>query len=255
MNDIRVEQADNILTLSFDHVDKKNAITDKMYGILADEISAAENDPLTRVILLRADGDTFTAGNDLADFASGSQGKTVDPPNVRRFLGALAAASRPIVAAVQGAAVGVGTTMLLHCDYVVLADTARLTTPFVNLALVPEAASSHLLPARIGYLRAFAMFALGEAVPAETALTWGLANRVVNIDELDAAAAEIAARLAAQPLGAVIATKRLMRDPEALSHRMDVEGESFAARLKSPEAQEAFAAFAARRKPDFSQFR
>ncbi len=255
MSGIRVEKANGILTLSFDRVDKKNAITDAMYGILADEIAAAENDPGARVIVIRAEGDTFTAGNDLADFASGGQRKSGGPPNVRRFLEALAAASRPIVAAVQGAAVGVGTTMLLHCDHVVLADTARLSTPFVNLALVPEAASSHLLPARIGYLRAFAMFALGEAVPAETALAWGLANSVVAVDELDAAALQVAARFAAQPLGAVAATKRLMRDPAALSRQMDVEGELFAARLKSPEAQEAFAAFAARRKPDFAQFR
>jgi enoyl-CoA hydratase/carnithine racemase len=144
--------------------------------------------------------------------------------------------------------------LLLHCDYVVLAEDALLTTPFVGLALVPEAASSLLLPARIGHARAFGMFALGEAVNAADALAWGLANRVVPLAELNTAAADIARRLAAQPPGALATTKRLMRDAEAISAVMDIESAEFLARLKSPEAAEAFRAFAERRPPDFSKF-
>lgn len=263
MSGIQVSRASDVLSLSFDRVEKKNAITDEMYGVLADEIAGAENDPDVRVILLRAEGDTFTAGNDLADF---QQPKATDPApaaeqtepaekNVARFLHALAIASKPIVAAVQGKAVGVGATMLLHCDYVVLAEGAALTVPFVGLGLVPEAASSMLLPARIGHVRAFSMFTLGEPVMAEEALRWGLANRIVPAADLDGAANEVAAKLAAQPAGSVAATKRLMRSPDAIQERMDVESALFYERMQSAEAQEAFAAFAERRKPDFTQFR
>ena len=256
MSGIQVARSNDILTLSFDRADKKNAITDAMYGTLADEIAGAEGDPDTRVILLRAEGDTFTAGNDLADFRqSDAEGPEPSEKNVGRFLQALAVASKPIVAAVQGKAVGVGATLLLHCDYVVLAQGAALVTPFVGLGLVPEAASSLLLPARIGHVRAFSMFALGEPVSAEDALQWGLANRVVPIAELDTAANEVAAGLAAQPAGAVAATKRLMRSPAAIQERMDEESALFYERLKSAEAQEAFAAFAERRRPDFTKFR
>lgn len=256
MSGIRVAKSNDILTLSFDRADKKNAITDAMYGTLADEIAGAERDSDTLVILLRAEGDTFTAGNDLADFRqSNSESSDSAEKNVARFLRALAAAGKPIVAAVQGKAVGVGATLLLHCDYVVLAEGAALVTPFVGLGLVPEAGSSLLLPARIGHVRAFSMFALGEPVPAESALQWGLANRVVPVAELDAVAIEVATRLAAQPAGAVAATKRLMRSPEAIQARIDEESALFYERLKSAEAQEAFAAFAERRPPDFSKFR
>jgi enoyl-CoA hydratase/carnithine racemase len=154
---------------------------------------------------------------------------------------------------VQGRAVGVGTTMLLHCDLVVLADNAQLSTPFVSLALVPEAASSLLMPARIGYARAYEMFALGETVPAKAALEWGLANRVVPLDKLDAEALALAQRLARQPAGALTATKKLMRNGEALVARMQAEGEQFAQRLRTAEAREAFTAFAERRAPDFTK--
>lgn len=258
MSGIRVERGDDVLTLSFDRADKKNAITDAMYRTLADEISSADNDPDTLVILLRSEGDIFTAGNDLADFQAAGKGdpeRESGEKHVHRFLRALAEASKPIVAAVRGKAVGVGTTMLLHCDYVVMADSAALTTPFVGLGLVPEAASSILLPARIGHLRAFSMFALGESVDAERALQWGLANRVVPAGEVDAVAREVAARLTEQPPGAVIATKRLMRAPREIVQRMDDERAVFNERLKTAEAQEAFAAFAERRRPDFRQFR
>lgn len=251
---IKIEKSDGVLTLVMARPEKKNALTDGMYKALADALEASNDDPATRVVLLRGEGDMFTAGNDLGEFATRGSGSESGPRNVTRFISAISTASKPIVAAVHGRAVGVGTTMLLHCDQVVLAENALLTTPFVGLALVPEAASSLLLPARIGHARAFAMFALGEAVGAQDALAWGLANRVVPLDELAAAGMDLARRLARQPLGAVVATKRLMRDAAAVARRMDEESGIFAQRLKSPEAQEAFMAFAERRAPDFARF-
>jgi enoyl-CoA hydratase/carnithine racemase len=158
------------------------------------------------------------------------------------------------VGAVTGLAVGVGTTMLLHCDLVYVADDARLSTPFVNLALVPEAASSLLMPARIGYARAFALFALGEPMLGEMAARLGLANAAMPAAEVDAAALAAAKALAKRPLGALIATKTLMRDSEQLLAVMQREGKLFGERLKTAEAAEAFQAFAERRPPDFSKF-
>ena len=249
---IVVSKTSGILTLVMNRPEKKNALTDAMYGVLADEIESAETDNAIRVVMIRGEGDMFTAGNDLADFAAARPDE--GPRNVGRFIHALARATKPLIAAVQGRAVGVGTTMLLHCDYVVLAEDAKLTTPFVNLALVPEAASSLLLPARIGHLRAFSMLALGEAVEARQAVEWGLANAVVPLGELVHTIEAAAARIARQPPGAIQATKRLMRDAEQLTGQMAVEGREFTARLQSPEAKEAFMAFIQRREPDFSQF-
>jgi enoyl-CoA hydratase/carnithine racemase len=251
---IKIAKSDGILTLLMARPEKKNALTDGMYKALADALEASNEDPDIRVVLLRAEGDMFTAGNDIGEFAQRTGGGDTGPRNVTRFIRAISTASKPIVAAVQGRAVGVGTTMLLHCDQVVLAEDALLTTPFVGLALVPEAASSLLLPARIGHARAFAMFALGEAVGAQDALAWGIANQVVPLNQLAAAGADLARRLAKQPLGALVATKRLMRDPAAIAQRMDAESAIFAQRLTTPEAQEAFTAFAERRAPDFARF-
>lgn len=242
-----------ILTVTLARPDKKNALTNAMYGVLADALERAETDPGIRVVLLQGDGDSFTAGNDLADFAAQSQGLHKGERHVLRFLDRLARATRPLVAAVQGNAVGVGTTMLLHCDLVFVADTARLITPFVNLALVPEAASSLLLPARVGHARAFAMFALGEAIDGATAVAIGLANRVMPAADLRAAARAAAAALAKQPAGALAHTKALMRDVDAIRAQMDRESAIFQERLKSAEAREAFTAFAERRPPDFSK--
>ena len=250
---VRIENRGGILTLTLARPDKKNALTDAMYGKLADAIESAEFDPSARVLLIRGEGDMFTAGNDVGEFAAVAAGKSEGSRNVVRFIQSLARCTRPLVAAVQGRAVGVGTTMLLHCDLVVLADNAQLSTPFVSLALVPEAASSLLMPQRIGYVRAYEMFALGETVPAKTALEWGLANRVVLLEKLDAEAMALAERLAQQPAGALTATKRLMRNGEALVEQMTAEGEQFALRLRTAEAREAFMAFAERRPPDFTK--
>jgi enoyl-CoA hydratase/carnithine racemase len=244
-----------VLTLTIDRPEKKNALTNDMYGQLADALGAARTDDAVRCVVITGAGDTFTAGNDLGDFARVASGdlKQLDR-HVHRVLDVLATFEKPVVAAVPGLAVGIGTTMLLHCDLVFLAETALLSTPFVDLALVPEAASSLLLQERIGYARAFSMFALGERVDAASALAWGLANRVVKGDELQATAQAAAQALAARPPGAVVATKALMRDRARLQAQIAREGEAFAGRLASPEAREAFTAFAERRKPDFSKF-
>src|SRR5215471_2023260 len=222
---VRTENNNGVLVLTLARADKKNALTDAMYGMLADTIEGAETNSSVRVLLIRGEGDMFTAGNDVGEFAAVATGQSDGSRNVVRFIQSLARCTRPLVAAVQGRAVGVGTTMLLHCDLVVLADNAQLSTPFVSLALVPEAASSLLMPLRIGHVRAYEMFALGETVPASTALEWGLANRVVPLEKLDAEAAVLAERLARQPAGALIATKRLMRNAEALVAQMTAEGE------------------------------
>ena len=247
---ILIEKSGGVLTLTMNRPDKKNALTRAMYQALGDAIDQAEFDKDVRCVLIQANGDMFTAGNDISDFAAVNAGES-SANEARRggnpLLAALARAKTPLIAAVNGRAVGVGTTMLLHCDLVYLADNALLTTPFVNLALVPEAASSITLPSRIGHARAFSMFVLGEAVD------WGIANEVVPLDQLRAKARAAAEAVAARPPAAVVITKALMRDAEGLARRMDEEGVHFSAQLKSPEAREAFAAFAEKRAPDFSK--
>ena len=249
---IGITQSQGILTFVLDRPDKRNALTDAMYEQLVDRLESAQTDPAVRVVVLRGEGDVFTAGNDVGEFAAVAMGGP-PPRNSPRFIRALASAVKPIVVAVQGKAVGIGTTMLLHCDYVVLAENAQLSTPFVSLALVPEAASTLLLPQRIGHARAFAMFALGTPIDAPTALALGLANQVVPLATLTATAEAVAQRLASQPLGALVATKQLMRDAETMLAQMKREGEQFLARLTTAEAREAFTAFAERRAPDFAK--
>ena len=243
-----------LMSLTLNRPEKKNALSNAMYGALADGMQRAQDDPAIRCILIRSEGDTFTAGNDLSDFAAVSAGSAPAERHVSRFLRALVMADKPIVAAVQGLAVGLGTTMLLHCDVVCVTDQTRLSTPFVNLALVPEAASSVLLQARIGYARAFTMIALGEPVDGKTAVELGLARYLVSADDLHAKALAVARALAERPIGALRASKRLMRDGAQLLQVMDRESAVFAERLKSPEAAEAFRAFAEKRAPNFSQF-
>ena len=252
--EIKVElSGSGVLTVTIARPDKKNALTNDMYGALADAIARASDDDEIRVLLIQADGDTFTAGNDVSEFAAQATGNGPKERNVVRFLRGLANATKPIIAAVQGKAVGVGTTMLLHCDYVLLSEEAQLITPFVNLALVPEAASSYLLPLRIGHVKAFEMFALGEAVPANAAVAWGIANKAVSNAELRAEARRVARKIAAKPIGSLTAMKRLMRDAEKLVAQMDCESAIFVERLASAEAKEAFAAFAQKRQPDFTR--
>ena len=249
---LKVRHDGSVLEIIFARPDKKNALSNAMYRTAAEALNAAQSNPTVRVVLFGAEGDAFTAGNDLADFASAATGKR-DELQAHRFIEALAHAEKPIVAAVSGLAVGVGTTMLLHCDLVYVAATAKLTTPFVNLALVPEAASSLLLPARIGHVRAFAMFALGEGLSGQEAVALGLANKVLPAEQVLPAAQEVARMLATRPLGSLIATKRLLRDRARILDQIDSEGAIFAERLKTAEAAEAFRAFAERRQPDFTK--
>lgn len=248
------ETSEGVLTLTLNRPDKKNALTRDMYQALGDAIDQAEFDRDVHCVLIQAEGDMFTAGNDISDFAAVNAGEGA-ANEARRggnpLLTALGRAKTPLVAAVNGRAVGVGVTMLLHCDLVYVDEDALLTTPFVNLALVPEAASSLTLPDRIGHARAFSMFVLGEAVDARKAVDWGIANEIVPRDQLRARARAAAVAVAQRPPAAVAITKALMRDPVALAERMDREGRHFSDQLKSPEAREAFAAFREKRRPDF----
>ena len=252
---IRVSLEERILTITLDRADKRNALTHEMYTGLAEALERAENDPEVRVVILRADGGLFTAGNDLADFADlADDDRPSEQWPVTRFLHALIRCGVPVVAAVQGRAVGVGTTMLLHCDLVVLGEDASLTVPFVDLALVPEACSSLLLPQRIGHARAFAMFALGQPMGAQEALAAGIATSVVPPEQIHDEARRLAEQLLARPARSLAETKALMRDVPALLEHTRREIEVFAARLRSPEAAEALAAFTQKRRPDFAQF-
>lgn len=251
---VHVALEQGVLTVTLARPDKKNAITQAMYTVLAEATERAKTDPDVRVILFRAEGDSFCAGNDIGDFiAIGSQTDEPLDMSVFRFLKALAELDRPAVAAVKGRAVGIGLTLLLHCDMVVVADDALLSVPFVNLALAPEAASTALLPAVIGHQRAFEMFALGEPITGRQALDWGLANRAAPAAQVDDEAQRLAALLAARAPGSIRSTKRLMRDAGALWSLMQREGEAFGAQMKSPEAMEAFMAFSQKRAPDFSK--
>ena len=252
---IKTELSGGVLTVTLDRAEKKNAITQAMYADLAAATERARSDDAVRVLLFRAEGDSFSAGNDIADFiaiASSGGGQVTDAP-VFKFLKALADLDKPAVAAVKGRAVGIGLTLLLHCDMVVVAEDALLSAPFINLALAPEAASSLLLPMVLGHQRAFEIFALGEAIDGRTALAWGLANRAVPAAEVDAAAAALAPKLATRAPNSLRKTKRLMRDAEQIWALMQKEGEAFGSQLSSPEAMEAFMAFSQKRAPDFSK--
>ena len=251
---IRTDLANGVLTVTFARADKKNAITQAMYTLLAEATERARTDDAVRVLVFKAEGDSFSAGNDIADFIAIAQsggGQVTDAP-VFRFLKSLAEMDKPVVAAVRGRAVGIGLTLLLHCDMVVVAEDALLSAPFINLALAPEAASSLLLPLTIGHQRAFEVFALGEPIDGRTALAWGLASRAVPAAEVDATADDLAARLAARAPNSIRKTKRLMRDAEALWALMQREGQAFGSQMSSPEAMEAFMAFTQKRPPVFS---
>ncbi len=249
---LKISTTAGMMEIAWNRPEKKNALTNDMYREAAEALERASTDRTIRVALLTSEGDSFTAGNDLSVFAGASSGG--EAPQGHRFIEAIARFEKPLVAGVRGVAVGVGTTMLLHCDLVFVATDAKLTTPFVNLALVPEAASSLLLQARIGYARAFAMFALGEVLTGSQAAELGVANKALPAEEVLAAARSGAAELAKRPLGALMATKKLMRQSDVLLTRIAAEGAVFAERLQTAEAAEAFTAFRERRAPDFSKF-
>lgn len=252
--DIAVRQDGPVLELQFNRPEKKNAISAAMYAELADALEAAAGNPAIRAIVFLGHAQVFTAGNDLEDFMHHPPSGNDSP--VFRFLRALSGAEKPLLAAVSGPAIGIGTTLLLHCDIVLATPEARFRLPFTSLGLVPEAASSLLLPLALGYQRAAELLLLGEEFNGTRAHELGLVTRLSSGDALVTEARTLAAKLAALPASAVRATKRLMKGglAPAVAERMAEEGAEFRARLVSPEAREAFAAFFERRKPDFSRF-
>lgn len=250
MSDVLIQTADGITTISFNRPEKKNAITDAMYGAVADALDAAAADDAIRAVIITGEGPDFTAGNDISTFAAVAAGQAdITESNVQRFLAAISTFPKPAIAAVTGRAIGVGVTMLLHCDLVYVAEDALLAMPFVDLGVVPEAGSSRLLPARIGHVRAFALFTLGEPLGGTDAVTLGLANAALPANEVLRAARAAARTLAGKAASSLVATKKLMRDAEAIQAAIRADDAAFLKQLSSPEAAAAFAAFAARKKP------
>jgi len=260
--DIDVTVTDEIQVMRFTRPDKKNAFTGEMYDAMSAALDRGETDDGIVAHVFIGSGGIFNAGNDINDFirrakagggASGSEG--IPTPSLN-FIQRLPKVTKPMIAAVDGLAIGIGTTMLFHCDLVYASPTASLRTPFLDLGLVPEAASSLTAVMRMGNARAFEMLCLGEPFGAERAREAGIVNAVVPAEELEATAMKAARRLAAKPRGALLAARRLMRgDPAALSAQIAAESEVFRDRMSSAEAQEAFAAFFEKRKPDFAKAR
>jgi enoyl-CoA hydratase/carnithine racemase len=258
---IKTGVLNGVATIEIARPEKKNALTVAMYQAMTDALTAAKEDPAVRAVLITGQPGIFTSGNDIEDFmqrAPGGQGQgsdAMDSP-VFQFMRALIDCDKPVVAAVTGAAIGIGTTLLLHCDFVYVSDEARLAMPFVTLGLVPEFASSLLVPQLMGPRRAAEKLLLGEPFTPEQAVECGIANAVLPAGELMNHARRIAERFNALPPGAVRESKQLMRAPQldALSKAIATEGAIFNRRLRSPEATEAFQAFFQKRKPDFSKF-
>ncbi len=247
-------EKNGVLVIRIDRPAKRNALTPAMYDAMANILNGSNSDPAVRVILMTGTEDCFTSGNDVADFLN-PQAASGDAP-VFRFLKALAGAIKPFVAAVNGPAVGVGTTMLLHADFVVAGETAIFQLPFVNLALVPEAGSTFLLPKLVGHQKAAEIALLGEPFSSETGKDIGLINSVQPDDRVFTYAMERAEVLASKPSQALIQTKALLkRGGDRVLEAMDDEAKIFAKLLASPEAQEAMKAFMERRLPDFSNLK
>jgi enoyl-CoA hydratase/carnithine racemase len=251
MSDINTERSNGILRVEFNRPEKKNAMTGGMYTRLADIFNEAAEDEETRVVLWHSAGDVFSAGNDAGDFLKNPPGGSESPQG--RLMEAFIKFEKPIVVAVQGAAVGGGTTMLTHCDIVYAGVSAKFQLPFINLALVPEFGSSYSLPARIGHLRAAELFLLGEPFGAARAAELGLVTRVVPDEHLFATAMETAKKLAAKPSGALRASRRLIKQGfiDQVKAAIDREGREFSERVRSAEAKEALSAFLEKRPPNF----
>lgn len=253
-NEILVERAGGVMTIAFNRPDKKNAITSSMYQAMADAFGEARDDVSVRAIVIRGSAGAFSAGNDLEDFMKAPP--TSDDAPVLQFLHCISTAQKPVIASVAGVAVGIGTTLLLHCDLVYAADSAVFSLPFTQLALCPEAASSLLLPRLAGYQLAAEKLLLGEAFDAHEAHRMGIVNRVLPADEVDAFALAQAAKLAALPASSLRATKALMKKAadQEVAQRIKEEVVHFSKMLLAPEAREAMTAFLQKRKPDFRQF-
>jgi enoyl-CoA hydratase/carnithine racemase len=255
---IKTATLNGVATIEIARPEKKNALTVAMYQAMADALGAAREDAAVRAVLVTGQPGVFTSGNDIEDFMArppgqGSDG--LDSP-VFRFMRALLDCDKPVVAAVTGAAVGIGTTMLLHCDFVYVSDEARLAMPFVSLGLVPEFASSLLVPQLMGHRRAAEKLLLGDPFTGADAVDCGIANAVLPAAEVVNHARRVAERFNHLPPGAVRETKQLLRGPqrEEVLATIGTEGALFARRLRSPEAMEAFQAFFQKRKPDFARF-
>jgi len=255
MSDITTERSGNILRVTINRPAKKNAMTSAMYNAFADVINEAAKDDEVSVVIWDAAGDSFSAGNDVQDFLQNPPGPGESPQ--ARLGNALINFDKPLIAAVQGAAVGGGTTLLTHCDFVYAGESAKFQVPFVNLGLVPEFGSSWSLPARAGYIRAAELFLLGEPFSAQHAAEVGLVTRVVPDSELLLTATQTAQKLAAKPIGALRATKRLIRQSQRaqIEQAAKVETEEFATRVRSAEVKEVFTAFMEKRKPDFNKIK
>jgi enoyl-CoA hydratase/carnithine racemase len=255
---IKTAVLDGVATIEIARPEKKNALTQAMYQAMADALNAAREDQAVRAVLITGQPGIFTSGNDIEDFmqrAPGQGSDAMDSP-VFRFMRALLDCDKPVVAAVTGAAIGIGTTLLLHCDFVYVSDEARLAMPFVALGLVPEFASSLVVPQLMGHRRAAQLLLTGDPFTPEQAVECGIATAVIPAGEVVNHARRIAERFNSLPPGAVREAKQLMRAPqrELTLATIRTEGEIFGRRLKSPEAIEAFTAFFQKRKPDFSKF-
>ncbi len=253
MSEILTHIDAGILTLTLNRVDKKNSITAAMYSAMATAVQEAANNDAVRVLVIQGHETIFSAGNDIADFLNNPPA-TEDAP-VFHFLRAISTIAKPVVAAVAGPAVGIGTTLLFHCDLVYAGDNAAFAMPFVNLGICPEAASSLLAPQLMGYHRAAEALLLGEPFKAEQALEMGLVTRIVPPTEVNALAQQQAKKLAAKPLSSLVVTKRLMKKGQAalVQQQMSDEATDFGRMLREPAAREAFGAFMEKRKPDFSK--
>ena len=251
---IKTAVLDGVYTIEIARPEKKNAITQEMYQAMADALIAAKADNAVRAVLLTGQPGIFTSGNDIEDFAG--RPPTTGESSSFTFMKALMGCDKPVVAAVTGAAIGIGTTMLLHCDLVYAGDNAAFSLPFASLGLVPEASSSLLVPQMFGYHRAAEALLLGEPFMAEAALEVGLVNRVLPPTEANAYAQSVARKLVAKPSTSLIETKRLMKkgQQQAVLQHMQEEGAVFARMLREPAAREAFTAFMEKRKPDLSKF-
>jgi len=251
MTDLLLDTTERVLTITFNRVDKKNSFTADMYAALADAFTQAQSDDAVRVVVIQGHETVFSAGNDIADFLKAPP-VSPDVP-VFRFMRAISSFTKPIVAAVCGPAVGIGSTMLFHCDLIYAGDNAAFSMPFVNLGVCPEAASSLLATQRMGYVRAAEALLLGDPFSAEAALEMGLINRIVPPTEVNALARRQALRLAAKPQQPLLIAKRLMKQAQAslVATHMAEEADIFGRLLAEPAAREAFGAFLEKRKPNF----
>ena len=255
MSDINTELTDGVLRVEMNRPEKKNAMTGAMYSRLAEVMNKADKNDDVRVVLWHGAGDSWTAGNDIADFQANPPAASGSPQG--QLTEALIVFSKAIVVAVHGAAVGGGTTMLTHCDFVFATENTRFQIPFINLALTPEFGSSFLFPSRVGHLRAAELFMLGEPFSAAHAAEIGLVTRVVPDVDLLASATAVARKLAAKPAGALRTHKKLLKAQftDQLRKAVEAEGQQFAERVRSPEAKEAFSAFFEKRPPNFTNLK